>query len=222
MENASHGIQRSRRLGIGWRIPALMFVPMAFLILPSIARLLFFANGTAATSPTDAAFIRHAGMGKIHIILGLVMILLGPTQFIGSIRKRWPAFHRWSGRVFVLSGFTAAITGFAMNILFPPVGGLLKVAAIFIMSITLFVALIVALRAILRGDVATHKAWMIRAYAVPLAGGATGIFVLPFAIAHGEPSDLELGCGRWAALLITAAIVEFGLLRKRSPGGQPR
>lgn len=77
-----------------------------------------------------------------HFATGAVILLLGPVQLIDAIRRRWPAVHRWIGRVYVLTaavagvgglGFIAAkgtIGGTQMNIGFAGYGVLIVLAAV--------------------------------------------------------------------------------------------
>ncbi len=43
-----------------------------------------------------------------HFATGAIVLILGPVQFIGGLRRRWPWIHRWLGRTYV---FTAAVAG---------------------------------------------------------------------------------------------------------------
>ena len=43
-----------------------------------------------------------------HFAMGGAILMLGPVQFIGGLRERWPWIHRWLGRLYV---FTAALAG---------------------------------------------------------------------------------------------------------------
>lgn len=43
-----------------------------------------------------------------HLATGSVVLLLGP-QLIGVVRRRWPSFHRWCGRLYVLTAGLAGI-----------------------------------------------------------------------------------------------------------------
>ena len=49
-------------------------------------------------------------------------------------------------------------------------------------------AIVVAFLAIRRGDVATHSAWMTRAYAIGLGAGTQVLTFLPFTLLVGTPS----------------------------------
>uniref|UniRef100_A0A7S2SVV9 Uncharacterized protein n=1 Tax=Rhizochromulina marina TaxID=1034831 RepID=A0A7S2SVV9_9STRA len=47
-----------------------------------------------------------------HMALGAICMLVGPFQFIGSLRRARPSVHRWMGRLFFVTTITSAITGF--------------------------------------------------------------------------------------------------------------
>src|ERR1700744_6140878 len=32
-----------------------------------------------------------------HLATGAILLLLGPVQLIGAVRRRWPGLHRWLG-----------------------------------------------------------------------------------------------------------------------------
>jgi hypothetical protein len=196
--------------------PALAaLIALAFLVLPSIARFVFLLDPPAGGEPTDLAFAEHRLTGFLHVVPGLLMVLLMPLQMSARVRLKWPALHRWSGRVFVLTGLLLSITGVVMNMLFPVVGGLLKVTVIYVMCIAEVATLALGMRAIWRRDVAAHRRWMVRAMGVALAAGTAGVFVVPF-YAAGAMSDTVVGVGRWLGFLTTMIAVELWL-RPPSP-----
>src|SRR5690349_19363520 len=51
-----------------------------------------------------------AGIG-VHFAAGGIILALGCVQFLASIRSRYPAVHRWIGRVYVTSALLAGIGG---------------------------------------------------------------------------------------------------------------
>lgn len=196
--------------------PALAaLIALAFLVLPSIARFVFLLDPPAGGEPTDLAFAEHRLTGFLHVVPGLLMVLLMPLQMSARVRLKWPALHRWSGRVFVLTGLLLSITGVVMNVLFPVVGGLLKVTVIYVMCIAEVATLALGMRAIWQRDVAAHRRWMVRAMGVALAAGTAGVFVVPF-YAAGAMSDTVVGVGRWLGFLTTMIAVELWL-RPPSP-----
>jgi hypothetical protein len=77
-----------------------------------------------------------------HFATGAIILLLGPVQLIGGLRRRWPSVHRWLGRVYVFTALMAGLGGLgfivskgtiggaAMNIGFGMYGALMVLAAV--------------------------------------------------------------------------------------------
>jgi uncharacterized membrane protein len=207
-----------KKLTLGWLAPVLwLFGSLA--ILSAVYRMWItttaLATGVMPADPGDVHYVKHVLMISLHIVPGLIFLVLGPLQFTPSIRTQWPRFHRWSGRVFIASGLVTAVTAMTMNMVFPPVGGLFKSLAVYIFSIAQIVTLIVALRAILRRDIARHRAWMIRAFAIGLSVSTMRIFFIPAYILYGIPNDFTIGLGMWVGFVVNVLAAEFILWRER-------
>ena len=95
-------------------------------------------------------------------------MVLGPLQFVRSIRVRRPGVHRWIGRVFLVSGLIVGVTALVLG---PQVaiGGANETAATLLFGSLFLFALIKAWLSIRRRKVAQHREWMIRAFAIGLA-----------------------------------------------------
>lgn len=50
-----------------------------------------------------------------HILFAFIINVGGPFQFIPSLRRRFPKFHRLNGRLFVFSGLAASLAGVYMT-----------------------------------------------------------------------------------------------------------
>lgn len=207
-----------KKLTLGWVAPVLWLLG-ALAIYSAVDRMLItygsLLTGAVPTDPADAHYVKHALLISFHIIPGLLFLLLGPLQFVAVIRARWPKIHRISGRVFIATGFMMALSAIAINILFPPFGGLFKSIAVYVFSVAQMVTLTIALRAILRRDIARHRAWMIRAFAIGLAISTMRIFFIPAYLLYGIPSDFTVGLGMWIGFLVNIAVAEFILWRER-------
>jgi hypothetical protein len=59
----------------------------------------------------------------LHFLTGGTLLLLGPVQLIAPIRARWPRFHRWTGRLYVLAAALAGIGGLGFIFAKGTVGG---------------------------------------------------------------------------------------------------
>lgn len=98
----------------------------------------------------------------------MLFMVLGPLQFVRKLRSKHPKFHRWSGRIFLVSSAVVGFTGLRMA-LGDTIGGLDEKAAILLFGTFFLIALANALRHALRREFAQHREWMIRGYAIGLA-----------------------------------------------------
>src|ERR1051325_5608034 len=57
-------------------------------------------------------FGRHPWATLAHVAPGALLFCLAPLQFVSSFRRRYPRFHRWSGRVIVGCGTPIAGAAF--------------------------------------------------------------------------------------------------------------
>lgn len=115
----------------------------------------------------DGRFGAHPAATRLHILPGAVFLLLAPLQFSSRIRGRYLQFHRWSGRFLVLAGFVTALAGLYFG-LFMPYGGRSEAIVVALFGGLFLYALSRALLAIRRHEVARHREWMIRAFAVAI------------------------------------------------------
>src|SRR4029453_15041294 len=75
--------------------------------------------------------------------------------------------------------------------------------------------IVVAFVAIRRGDVATHSAWMTRAYAIGLGAGTQVFTFLPWTLVFGAPEQAMHAVLMGAGWVINLAVAE-GVIRRRA------
>jgi uncharacterized membrane protein len=131
--------------------------------------------GGGSTSPAaslDAGFARHKTLTLIHILPGALFLILAAIQFMPGVRRKHLQFHRWSGRFLVVIGLiigaSALVMSYKMNI-----GGPNETAATTLYAIVFLFCLLKAYLLIRRKEIARHREWMIRAYAVGLGVATT-------------------------------------------------
>lgn len=98
-----------------------------------------------------------------HVLMAAVVAFGGTLQLVPQIRARAIGFHRWNGRIFLLTAIAASIGGvyLAWGRPGPPViDGLGNTMGAFL--IVGFGAF--AWRAVRAGDVAGHRRWALRAF----------------------------------------------------------
>ena len=143
-----------------------------FMTLSAIVVALY-ALGLLAVTSIRPPFIQNLfthfpGVTAIHFIGGAIAIVAGAFQFSTSLRRKHLAIHRLLGRFYVGSIIFSGIAGLvlAMN----SVGGFYVQTGFGLMAIFWLVTTFMAYRLIRQGDVKAHENWMIRSYAVTLAG----------------------------------------------------
>ncbi|KAI9179756.1 hypothetical protein H9P43_005086 [Blastocladiella emersonii ATCC 22665] len=100
----------------------------------------------------------------IHAPTGIVYFFLGLLQFHPTVRRRWPRLHRACGYAYlVLSGLTTV--GILMILAYGSHAAESAVLASFTGGALWIGSLVASTRAILRGDVESHRRYQIRAFA---------------------------------------------------------
>jgi uncharacterized membrane protein len=160
------------------RLVSLLWVCTLILVLISVAMVLrrtlsLFgvispSSALSGSAPLDAAFMRHAPLTMLHIFPGLVFALLGPLQFVKTLRTRRPKVHRRIGYIVLTSGLVTGVTALGMTTQ-TAIGGATERAATALFGVLFLVALTRAFACIRRRDVALHREWMIRALSLGLA-----------------------------------------------------
>lgn len=116
----------------------------------------------------EARYAQHAGLMLLHVVPGMLFMVLGPLQFIPQIRARHIRLHRWSGRVFLVSGAVIGISALALCFRMPLISGANEAAATLLFGSLFLFALGKAYLHIRRLEIAHHREWMIRAFAIGL------------------------------------------------------
>jgi uncharacterized membrane protein len=191
-----------------WLVPAaliaLSFIPVA----AGIARLAGLAGGATIT-PENARFFEMPLPVVIHILGASIFCILGAFQFVPGLRRGRPSWHRVAGRILIPCGLAAGLSGLWMTQFYPLSphlqGDLLYGFRILIGSaMVMFIAL--SFSAIRRRDIARHRAWMIRGYAIAQGAGTQALVSLLWFIIFGEPGNLVRDL-----LLIAGWIINLGV-----------
>jgi uncharacterized membrane protein len=124
--------------------------------------------GSAPAAPLDATFARDPALTFVHIIPGALFMILGPLQFVAAIRARWPGLHRWSGRNFVGAGLVIGSSALVMSFQ-TSIGGITETSATTLVEVIFLFHLAKSFWRIRRREIARHREWMIRAFAIGLA-----------------------------------------------------
>lgn len=177
-------------------------------------------SGGAEVMPSDSRYSASPLPVVLHIVSATVFAILGAFQFSTPIRRHRPGWHRRAGRVVVVAGLGVALSALWLNQFYPKVGATrevlypLRVA----FGTAMLVTIVLAFAAIRRRDIARHRAWMIRSYAIGLVAG-TQVFTLGIGgmvFGSGELSTALLMGAAWA---INLGVAERAI-RKRTRGNR--
>ncbi len=206
------------KLTVGW-VPILLWLSGGIVVFSGIMRLAITGQALTTGQPVDdpvfMIYMHQPWLPAIHILAGTVFMLLGPLQFIPSIRRHWPKMHRVTGRVFLVCGLIAAATGLGVEFTFPLRGGYAKRAAMVLFALAMLVALVLAWRAAVRRRIDLHRAWVVRAYAISLALSTTRLYFIPAYLMYGNPSQFEATTVTWAGFCINCLVTEWIVRRSR-------
>lgn len=150
----------------------------------------------------------------LHIVCVIPYSLLGAFQFSSRLRARRPGWHRASGRLLVGLAMAVAISGLWMTLAYAPKPGTGALLYGFRLAVGTGMAgsVLLGFAAIRRGEIARHRAWMTRAYALALGAGTQALTgaVGPALLGTSVPAnDLTMG----AAWAINLAVAEHVIRR---------
>ncbi len=206
-----------------WPLVTLLLALSAIPVISGALRLVEVAGGPAVM-PANHRYGDFPLPLVLHIVGATVFVLAGILQFLPRFRRRHPVWHRRAGRVLVPAGLLAAGSGLAMTLFFeaqPNSGTLLYLFRLGFGSL-MAISLVLGVTTIRRRDVAAHRAWMARAYAVGLAAG-TQAFTAGFGEALFGTGVVAADLAKGAGWMINLAVAEVAIRRpRRRPARAPR
>jgi uncharacterized membrane protein len=208
----------SRRTG--WALPAALVALCLVPVVSGTLRLVQLAGGPDLM-PADGRWAGWPVALVVHIVGSAVFALVGAFQFVPSIRRTHPGWHRRSGRVLAVAGLLVAGSALWLTLFYDPqpgTGPLLFVLRLVVGS-AMIGCLVVGVVAARRRDFTTHRAWMIRGYALAVAAG-TQVVTQGFGealVGHGELRGDLLKAAGWG---VNLAVAEWAIRRpahRRTP-----
>jgi uncharacterized membrane protein len=198
------------RAGSAWRVPAALVTLSIVPLVAGSLRLVELAGGPQLL-PTNPRIGAMPAPVVVHILAAAVYALLGAVQFSARLRRRWPAWHRTAGRVLVAAGLAVAGSGLWMTVFYPDApGGVLLWTMRLLVGTAIATGIVLGFAAIRRRDIAAHRAWMIRSYALAVAAGTQ---VITQGVGEALLADTAISVG--AGWVINAAIAEWVIRRPR-------
>lgn len=163
------GPRRARTVGIAW----LALSALAIAVFAPLRYLLNSVPDLAATGDELALhYAAQPGWAQTVLVLhaapGGLALLLSPVQLVARVRDRAPRVHRVVGRIALVAIGVGGVAGLALSTV--SLAGPQGTAGFGTLAVLWVTCAALGLRAILRGDVAAHRRWMIRTFALTYAG----------------------------------------------------
>lgn len=209
------GMTTAVRRGPDWLVPAGLLALAAIPVIAGAFRVGTLAGGAEVT-PDNARFHDMPVPVVVHIVGATLYSILGAFQFHPGLRRRRPRWHRLAGRVLVPAGLAVALSGIWMTLFYPlpDSDNTFTNAQRLVVGGVMAGAIVAGFAAIRRRDVRTHRAWMIRAYALAMGAG-TQAFTHGFytAFAGTPDADARAWC-MFAGWFVNIVVAELSIKRR--------
>ena len=199
-----------------WMIVIGLFVVTFLPVSAGIMHLIELAGGEAMM-PSNPRLMAYPTPAVLHIIVVTLYCFLGAFQFLPSIRRHSPKWHRYNGRLMVVTGIISALTGLWMTNFysFPhELQGNLLYWVRNLLGSAMVVFIVLGLAAILRRDIVRHSSCMIRAYAIGQGASTQALILIPWIAIAGEPGGITRDLLMTLAWVLNFVVVEW-IIRKR-------
>jgi uncharacterized membrane protein len=196
-----------------WPVPAALVALSAIPLTAGSLRLVQLAGGPDLM-PADDRFAGFPAALVIHILGAAVFALVGAFQFVPRFRRHHRTWHRRAGRLVAAAGLAVAGSALWLTLLYqaqPGTGELLYVLRLVFASL-MAASLLLGITAIRRHDIAAHRVWMTRAYAIGLAAG-TQAFTEGIGGAIFGTGEFRMDLAKGAGWVINLAVAEWAIRR---------
>ncbi len=122
-----------------------------------------------------------------HLALAVIVTAFGPLQLVPQIRSKFPLFHRWNGRLYLLAGVIAAIAGAYLIWTRGTLGGLINQISVTGNAVLIVVFGAVAARYAMKRDFETHRRWATRFFLVVSGVWFFRVMLMGWILANGAP-----------------------------------
>jgi uncharacterized membrane protein len=191
-----------------WRVPLALVALSLIPVIAGSVRLTDLSTGSTHM-PQDA---HHPDMPValiVHIVSATVYSLIGAFQFSAGLRRRHARWHRAAGRVLVATGLAVALSALWLTLTYPTEAGTGPVLywSRLLFGLAMIACLVLGFRSVRARKFQSHRAWMIRAYALGLGAG-TQVVTIGLAEATLGTSTVVIDVATAAGWAVNLAVAE--------------
>ena len=165
----------------------------------------------------------------IHMLFAAVITVGGLLQLIPIIRSKWPAIHRWNGRLYVTTAMLMSFSGMFMVLTRSDkvVGDLIGHIAIMINGCLIVLCTVMAFKYARQKNFAQHRIWALRLFLVVSGVWLFRVGLMAWLTLHGRPVGFDpvsfsgpfLNVLYFVVYLLPLLFLEVYLRAQRSPSG---
>lgn len=191
----------------------------SFLLLGAVlasANAFLFAFVPGYLDPVQKSRMFAIGfIGYAHTLGGAIASVIGPFQFVGALRRRYPRWHVWLGRIYLICVGSGALAGLYLS---PNSAARNNFGIAFIaLALAWLYTGTMAYTTIRARQVEAHRRWMIRNFALTYAAVTLRIEMPLFIIVGGLSPTTALDIVGWFCWVPNLILVELWMRRRRAP-----
>jgi uncharacterized membrane protein len=162
--------------------------------------------GQLVNSTMQATYRAHPFGIYAHVAGAIGALALGPLQFSARIRSRRIALHRWIGRTYLVGVSVGGLGGLYMACF--AYGGPVARFGFGVLALVWLYTGAQAYAAARRRAIVTHRAWMVRNFALTFAAVTLRIY-LPVSAIAGIQFDVAYPIIAWLCWVPNLAVAEW-------------
>lgn len=126
-----------------------------------------------------------------HILLAAVLVIGGPLQLIPQLRRHFPRFHRWLGRIYVTTAIIVSTAGLIMVWTRGTIGDSTQQISISIQAVYIISFALLAIRYARARQFAKHRVWALRLFMVTNGVWFFRVGLMFWLLANGGPAGFD-------------------------------
>jgi hypothetical protein len=121
--------------------------------------------------PLTVGYVAGDGLGNaalsVHLAMAAMISFAGLLQLIPQIRARFPTFHRWNGRAYIVMAFLASGSALYLQLVRGGLpGGFVQHIGLVLNAVLIMIFALLALRYALARRFDVHRRWALRLFMV--------------------------------------------------------
>lgn len=183
--------------------------------------------GGLNAKPHITGYVPGDALGNLqwlgHVFLGGAATFAGIVQLLPAVRRRWPAIHRWTGRVFLIAALVTTFSGFYLTWIRGSQLNLASAVSTSLNGLLILVFCVLAWRSARLRDIPRHRQHALRAYLLVNGVWFLRIGIVPAgavmnALGHRLDYDSAMFLGiSYLSWIAPLACLELYLAAERSP-----